>query len=213
MNAQAKAKRTPAISAEITLEAPERGTSPNNKLTVTFADGRIINVMVSDLPQEIRAMALMHGLKQKLVDAAAISRNPDTGRSATVEDKFAAVRAVADQLFAGHWNAVRNGTGGSTSAGGLLFRALCRMYEGKKTPEQIREFLAGKSKAEQAALRGNKHVAAIIDDIKAEDDKNGTPDTGSDDLLAELEDGTATADADAGTTARPHRRAADKATE
>lgn len=187
MNAQAKVKRTPAISAEITLEAPEHGTSPNNKLTITFADGRTINVMVSDLGPEIRAIALMHGLKQKLVDAAAISRNPDTGRSATIEDKYRAVRTVAEQLFAGRWNAVRNGAGGGTSAGGLLFRALCRMYEGKKTPEQIREFLAGKSKADQAALRGNTHVAAIIDEIKAEDAKDETPDTGSDELLAELD--------------------------
>lgn len=180
-------KRQPAVAATIEQDTPETGMTGNDALRLTFANGKELVLQVRDLSDAILGMAVMHGLKQKLVDAAAISRNPDTGRSATVEDKYEAVLAVYNRLVSGHWNAGRAaGTGGS---GGLLFRALCRMYGDAKTPEQIREFLAGKSKADQAALRGNAKVAAIIDEIKAEDAANGLGgDTAaSDDLLAELE--------------------------
>lgn len=178
MNAKTnETKRQPAVAATIDQDV----------LQLAFANGEVITLAVSELSSEIRHAALMHGLKQKLVDAAAISRNPDTGRSATADDKYEAVLAVYNRLVSGHWNAGRSaGTGGS---GGLLFRALCRMYGDAKSPEQIRGFLAGKSKAAQAALRGNARVAAIIDEIKAEDAANGmgADAAASDDLLAELE--------------------------
>ena len=128
-------------------------------------------------------MATMHGLKQKLVDAAAIGRNPDTGRSATIADKYNAVRAVYDRLLAGMWNAPR-GEGG-TGSGGLLFRALVRMYPGK-SPEALREYLSGKTPAEQAALRKNPRVAAIIEEIRAEAPDEDSAD--SDAMLDELAD-------------------------
>ena len=165
-------KRTPAISAEIV----------GDTLSLMFANGERLEVVAGNLTPEIRDYATMHGLKQKLVDAAAISRNPDTGRAATVADKYDAVKAVFDRLQAGQWNAPREGAGAS---GGLLFRALCRMYAGKKDEEAIREFLEGKTDAEKTALRKNPKVAAIIDEIRAESGKAASIDT--DELLDELE--------------------------
>lgn len=150
-------------------------------LVLEFSNGQALHLDASQLNSDIAAAATMHGLKQKLVDAAAISRNPDTGRSATVQDKFDAVKAVYDRLLAGSWNAIREGGG---NAGGLLFRALCRMYEGRKTSEQIREYLDAKTDAEKAALRKNPKVAAIIDTLRAEKGDGGN----SDELLSELED-------------------------
>ena len=135
-------------------------------LTLTFAHGRELTLDTDRLPGEVRQYAVLHGLKQKLVDAAAIGRNPETGRSATIADKYDAVRAVYGRLLAGKWNAER-GEGGAPS-GGLLFAALVRMYDGKKSEEAIREFLAGKSDKEKAALRKNPRVAEIIEEIKAE---------------------------------------------
>lgn len=169
-------KRTPAVSAEIDENL--------GGLTLTFAGGETLRLEVGMLTPRIGAYALMHGLKQKLIDAAAISRNPDTGRSATPTDKYNAVKAVYDRLLAGQWSAAR-GEGG-TGSGGLLFRALCRMYPAK-TPEALREYLAGKSAAEQAALRKNAKISAVIEEIKAEsagDDASAD----SDAMLAELED-------------------------
>lgn len=158
-------------------------TVSQNTLTLTFDNGKILTVRDTDLSESVRELALMHGLKQKLVDAAAISRNPDTGRSATTEDKYNAVREVYDRLLSGQWNKQREGGSGGNS-GGLLFRALTRIYP-TKTPEQIRAFLEGKSDAEKATLRKLPAIAAIIEQLKAESAKTDGIDGAA--LLAGLE--------------------------
>jgi len=172
-------KRNTAISATIiTNEADGRPCA----LHLKFANGEELAITASQLTNNVMEYAIFHGLKQKLVDAAAISRNPETGRAATVEDKFQAVKTVFDRLLAGQWNAVREG-GGAT--GGLLLQALCRMYAGRKTAEELKAFLADKSDAEKTALRKNPRVAQIIEDIRAEQGKAASIDT--DELLGELE--------------------------
>jgi len=172
------ATKTPAIAADIVgLD------SGNPGLELVFGNGRRLAIYARDITTTVAEYAMMHGLKQKLVDAAAISRNTDTGRAASIDDKYEAVAEVHARLLSGQWNKTREG-GGAT--GGLLFRALCRMYDGKKTPEALREFLDGKTDAEKAALRKNSKVAAIIEAIRAESAK---PDgTDADALLGELDD-------------------------
>ena len=165
-------KRNATISATII----------GNTLALTFANGETLTMRGDALNSDVQQYAMMHGLKQKLVDAAAISRNPETGRPATVEDKYQAVKAVFDRLLGGQWNAAREGGG---NAGGLLFQALCRMYAGRKTPDQLREFLADKSDAEKTALRKNPRVSTIIEEIRAEQGK--AADINTDELLGELE--------------------------
>ena len=154
-------KRTPAITAEI------NGTV----LTFRGDNGQVISIDAMSLTPEIREAAMMHGLKQKIGDAGAISRNPDTGRSATTADKLAAMEEVRERLLSGAWNKGRESGDGSGS-GGLLFRALCRV-KADRTPEQIRAYLDGLDKAQQAALRKVPAVAAAIDAIRAESAKAG----------------------------------------
>ena len=166
-------KRNAAIAIDIQM--------PIGILTLTFANGKALTISKNDLTEEQQTRALLRGVKEKLVDAAAISRNPETGRPATIDDKYNAVRAVYDRLLAGQWNAAREGGGGGS--GGLLFKALCRMYS-NKSPEQIVAFLAGKTDADKTALRKNPKVAAIIEELRAETGKAANIDT--DELLAEL---------------------------
>ena len=173
-------KRQNAITAEIIHSDTDNRPCA---LLLQFANGEKLSITASQLQQSIMEYAIFHGLKQKLVDAAAISRNPETGRAATVEDKYQAVKAVYDRLLSGQWNATREGGG---NAGGLLFQALCRMYQGRKTPDELKAFLADKSDAEKMALRKNPRVAQIIEDIRAEQGKAANIDT--DELLGELED-------------------------
>ena len=154
-------------------------------LNFSFADGSELTIFADGLSPEIRHEAMMHGLKQKIGDAAAIGRNPETGRSATLSDKRAAMRAVVERLQAGAWNAER-GEGGAP-AGGLLFAALVRMYAGKKSDDDIRAFLAGKDDKQKAALRKNPRVAEIIEQIKAERATEDGGDEPGADLLDELE--------------------------
>lgn len=168
-------KNIPAIDATISAD--------HSALTLAFAHGQALTIRAADLSPTIVAQALMHGLKQKLVDAAAISRNTDTGRAASVQDKFDAVKEVYDRLLSGDWNKRREG--GAGASGGLLYRALCRMYDGKKTADEIKAFLEAKTDAEKAALRKNSRVAAIIEEIRAESAKDGG--ANADDLLGELD--------------------------
>ena len=153
-----------------------------NTLTLTFANGETLTMRADALNSDVQQYAMMHGLKQKLVDAAAISRNPETGRAATVDDKYQAVNAVYNRLLSGQWNATREGGG---NVGGLLAQALTRMYAGRKTAEDIKAFLAEKTDAEKTALRKNPRVAQIIEEIRAEQGKAANIDT--DELLGELE--------------------------
>lgn len=170
MNTNTNTKRNAAVSAETTAVG----------LTLTFADGRNLTLAIATLSQEIIDHAIRHGLKQKLVDAAAMSRNPETGRSATIEDKYAAVRVVYERLLAGQWNAVR---GEGSATGGMLLSALVRLYDGRKTPEQVREYLATLTDAQKTALRANSRVAPIIEQIRAERGQA----TDTDALLDELD--------------------------
>ena len=173
-------KRNSVITATIvTNETDGRPCA----LHLKFADGKELAITASQLTNNVMEYAIFHGLKQKLVDAAAISRNPETGRAASVEDKYQAVKTVYDRLLCGSWNATREG-GGAT--GGLLLQALVRMYAGRKTVEELKAFLADKSDAEKTALRKNPRVAAIIEEIRAETGKAASIDT--DELLGELDE-------------------------
>lgn len=171
-----------AISA--TLVKNDEGRTGG--LALQFANGKTLAITASQLSHEIMEYAIWHGIKQKLVDAAAISRNTETGRPATIEDKYDAVKTVFDRITApdGTWNAIREG--GAGAVGGLLLRALCKMYEGKKTKDQLVEYLATKTAEQKTALRKNPKIAAIIEELREASAKES--DVDSDELLNELED-------------------------
>lgn len=181
-------KRQSAIEARV-IRTDEHGTVKTDGtgiaqgLTLTFSNGQRLSILAGQLTDELKMEALVHGLKQKLVDAAAISRSAETGRSATVEDKYSAVKVVYDRLLNGAWNAPREGSAGP---GTFLLRALCRVYP-KKTADELREWLAAKSEAEQTALAANPKILAAIAEIKAEQVK-GASEVDSDELLAGLDD-------------------------
>lgn len=171
-------KRTPAVSVKCVLSTDPDITSDH--LIMTLAGESPVIVNVSHLTEQVQRYATLHGLKQKLVDAAAISRNPEDGSSATPEDKARAVNDVLSRLLAGEWNKRREGT----ATGGLLLRALAILYPAR-TREQLVEFLTGKSDAEKAALRRNPKVSAIIEEIRLADGEAADVDT--DEMLAGLD--------------------------
>lgn len=163
--------RTPVIDA----------TVDGTILTLAFSNSEVLTINADSLSDEIRTAAMMHGLKQKLVDAAAIARNPDTGRSATPDDKYNAVREVYDRITQsdGTWNKGRTGEG-SGAGNGLLLSALMELRGLPR--EKVEAYLADKTKEQKAALRDNAKVAPIIARLKAARSK-----VNSDDLLGELE--------------------------
>lgn len=144
---------TPALSCTIN----------DRQLVIMCADGQEIRLDATSMGGDIREQAMMHGFKQKLMDAGAISRDPVTGRSATPTDKFNAIREVYDRLLAGEWNKVREG---GSPTGGLLLSALMSVYP-TKTKDQLVAFLASKTAEEKTALRKVGKIAEAIEVIKA----------------------------------------------
>lgn len=145
-----------SINVETNLEA----------LTVTFigADGKKLEVSAMDLSKDIRTQAMLHGIKQKLVDAAAIARDPNTGKSATLDAKFQAINEVLERLKKDEWNKKREG---GTSEGGILLTALTRIYKDRDAND-VKEWLSHLSSKEKAAIRLDVNVAKVIQEIQAE---------------------------------------------
>jgi hypothetical protein len=156
----------------VTFAAHPEGMKPEDRETATPLAS--LTIGVDEIPESLQLTFMLHGLNQKVGDAAAIPRDGVTGRSPTIAEKFAAMQAVADNLRKGVWSA--RGEGDGTTSGGLLFTALCRVYAGSKTPDDIRRWLAEKTPEgkpvrgpkEQAALRNIPAIAAMIETIKRE---------------------------------------------
>jgi hypothetical protein len=161
------------------------------RVTFEFAHGKKLVVDVNQLSEANRLMAACHGIKQKIGDAAAISRVELTGRSASIEDKYANCLEVFERITSadGTWNKVRGDGTGSTGVGGLLYRALVRLYDGRQTPEQVRKYLDGLDAEQQALLRTkNTRVRDTIAAIKIEDAARRAEtneDDGTDAMLAD----------------------------
>lgn len=78
-----------------------------------------------------RVYAELHGWKQRLSDATALSRDPKTGRSATPEEKFAALVARVNHYESGaeSWDMPRTGGGGGRSESSYILQAAANVQD------------------------------------------------------------------------------------
>jgi len=141
--------RTPTLTTDIF----------GDNLTLNFANGKELSIDVTALHPDIIKQATLHGLKQKLVDAAAIGRDMVTGKSATVDEKMEAVLTVYRRITGENpsWNAAREGV---EKTGGLFIRAMMELTG--KTKSQLDEQLATLTKEQVSALKKNPKVMEII---------------------------------------------------
>lgn len=137
-------------------------------LMISADDGRTLEVRADTYGPEVQAHAALFGLQRKLTNFAALSRDPETGRSPTDAERMDAVMTGHGAMLQHGWTLPR-GEGTPGSSGGLLYRAMCRVWP-ERSPEVIRAKLASLTPAQQAALR-LKHpgIKAAIDELKAED--------------------------------------------
>lgn len=133
-----------------------------------------LELKLSELSEEIVKYAALHGLKQKIVDAAAL------GAGVSLTEKFEAMSEVFNRLLSGEWNKSRND---GEPRGGLLLEALCRLYP-NKSREALREWLSGQDRKQQSKLRSTAKIASMIDQIRVE----RSNDLDGDALLAELDE-------------------------
>ena len=146
-------------------------------LTIRMAGQPTIRVDAATLDKAIQQQAMMHGLKQKICDAAAASKGtPEV-------ERHAAMMIVYEAIARGEWNAKRAAGG---AGDGLVVEALARAY-GKTlawADAQI-DALAVKLKVERkiavAKFKMADKVAAKIVEILAERAGGN-----ADDLISEL---------------------------
>ena len=170
----------------------EASVTDGGTLILEFRHGERLALRPDDLTPEIQRAALLHGLKQKLVDAAAIARDTATGRAATIQTKFDAVREIFDRITGENpsWNKPR--AGGTGGQGGLLARAIAR-YKNVAL-EQAKAYLDRLTDAQKQALRVDHRIAAIINELRLESAKPAGIDT--DALLSGLDGADEDSDGD-----------------
>lgn len=151
------------------------------KLSFIFSNGQAIDIDTTTLSPEIREAAMIHGLRAKLIDGAAMSRNTVTGKPASMDDKFNAVNEIATRITAkdGTWNKGRSGESAPKTT--ILVRAIAEVMN--KTIEQAKEFVAQRDKAQIAGLKAHPRIRPVILRMEMEQTK-AAPSDGIDDLLA-----------------------------
>lgn len=161
-------------------------------ITLHVGGAGTIVIEFSNLSDDIRHRAMVHGLVQKVSDAAAIPKADlpeDAAEAAKV--KFAAMKAVATRLLEGDWS--KRAEGGSGPVAGIILRAftefvLARATKAKKpiTAEDVRAVYQAKTRAEQLSLRNDPEIAAIIERIKSERGDAASRSVDTESLLGEL---------------------------
>jgi hypothetical protein len=124
----------------------------NEAVVIRFTDGREVSLNLSDINQELRTYAALHGLNQKLGDSYAGAES--------IDEAFSNASDVAQSLREGEWN--RKGGYG----GGDLAQAISNLT-GKDLAEVI-EVLGKMNDEARKAIRKRKDVAAEIAKIQAE---------------------------------------------
>lgn len=157
-----------------------------NRITFNVRDAGEIVLDMSRLSPEVLAYAAFHGMKQRIADAAAMSRNPETGAPASPTDKFAAMEALAAHYMSGtdEW-ALRVASGGAGKPSGLTLRALADVQGVDITTMRERvDTLAERKGTTPAALLRELAKAPAVAKRIAEMRATSSPD--ADELLGEL---------------------------
>lgn len=142
--------------------------------------GETVRLMAADLTPAMHMEAAMHGLRQKIGDAGAMSRNQETGASATIADRMRAMREVRDTVADGAWTRRAEGTGSV----GLLVEALIRAGA---DADAAKAAVAGWTEKEQAAMRDRDPIIApIVAQIRAERARRAAGATDTTNLLSGL---------------------------
>ena len=123
---------------------------------------------LADVSAVIINRAAVHGLRQRIQDAAAQSRDEVTGKPATPEEKFAAMKALVDHYMTGtiEWNVGRSGGTGTSGERALCVAAMTEAFP-LTVDIDIREKVKGWTNTEVAAVLASAVIKPIADRMRA----------------------------------------------
>ena len=112
------------------------------------------------LHADILERGLIEGISDRVADKAAKSRDKVTGIAASPAEKRAAMQGIVDyyETGAAAWSMHGEAISGLDS---VLLKALKLAYP-QKTEKELREFLSGKTKAQQGALAVSDELAEHV---------------------------------------------------
>ena len=153
-----KAKSNSVITVEV---------SPDNQRIVfkILGAGELV-LELANLSDQVKIRALVHGLVQRVSDAAAIPRSTETGKSATPGEKMEAMKALVEHYNSGssEWRLAR--VAGASEGRSYLLNALCELFPSKARAE-LGEGLKKLSAVERKALEMDARVKPLIEKQQA----------------------------------------------
>lgn len=159
--------------------------------TITFAvAGEAALVLnLTQLSDEVAERAFVHGMVQRISDAAAMSRDPTTGKPATPADKRARMAALVEHYESGtaDWNLKR--AAGNGPGEGLTIRAMGDVFHklAEECRDMVKALAAKRSITEREALAvfaSSTEIAKRIAELRAE--RAAEAGISADDILAEI---------------------------
>jgi len=139
-------------------------------------DAGTLTLDVAALHEKIRERAAVHGMIQRVSDAAAIPRDTKTGASATAEEKFKSMQRLVEHYASGSedWNR----KGGERAervvkepSGAELLRMALAIAKPQLEAEKIAIFVKARKANEIAALLGHESMAEAVALAKEELEK------------------------------------------
>jgi hypothetical protein len=157
-------------------------------ITFKVKDAGEVGLDLTKLHEAIVKRAAVHGMIQRISDAAAISRDAETGQSATPKEKLAAMSALIDHYHSGteEWRRTGTGEGGGKS---LTIEAIAEVkgisYEAAEAEVvKFAEKRNESTKAILAFLRKGEKVMRAMEAIRAR--RQGAPKVDADEALQEM---------------------------
>lgn len=141
-------------------------------LTFTVKDAGAVSLDMRKLSDKVRNYAAVHGMKQRISDAAALSRDQKTGLAATPAEKLAEMTALVQWYESGTEDWRRAGTGGGrqseeTKLRVRLINALTR-FQPDKDEAKLRDFAMKLSVKEVQAMLASAQLQPILAAMDAE---------------------------------------------
>lgn len=154
-----KAKSNSVITHEVDNDEGNIGAG-SSKVRFNVLGVGALTLDMTKLNQCVLDRASIHGMIQRISDAAAISRNPETGKPATAQEKYDAMARLVNHYESGsaEW---RIAGGGGIARSSVLLDAMVQLFP-NRTRDDLKVWLAGKSKAERAKLAQSSRVRPII---------------------------------------------------
>lgn len=131
-----------------------------------------LSLDVSKVNQANRERAMLHGFVQRVSDAAAMSRDTKTGKSATPQEKYEAMQRLVEHYASGAegWSPVREGSGAGAGRKAAkehpqaeLLRMALLIHSPEKGAETIAKFVSERSAAQITALVLSEQLKAAVE--------------------------------------------------